>query len=378
MMTAATRPRTRMRTRLRLRALVLVSLFLPVFLLTACAGVNINDFKGLGNLGGGGSAPTATPTLLDVVNVAATPTTLATPTTPATPATPTTADLRFILSGDTRLNSYVPYFYTKRPAAHRIGTADQWRDASGVRIIYVNGHAYNHPAIQAQDGLWALGTYTTTHSAAALTLAEKEGKRLIATHVLSDGAWWEPYRYDFTLYADPRDVARAPWYSGLAQAQTLDLFTRLYAVTHEAVWASAARNIFASFLVLQHAGSPWITRVDAHGYLWIEEYPTPRADDDTVNGLMFAALGLASYILAFQDARALRLFDGATATIYYALARIRRPGGMMRYSLSRANLAGPFHSIVEALCRNLASLAGDKRFALWAARFQHDYPTRYP
>lgn len=303
--------------------------------------------------------------------------TAATATATITAPTPTLPS-GFRLSGDTTLNPVAPYFYAVRPAAHRIGAPEQWRDASGVRIFYVNGTAYNHPAIQAQDGLWALGDYYATSNPASLALAEKEGQRLIATHQLINGAWWEPYRYPFALYGDPHDVDEPPWYSGLTQGQVLDLFSRLYALTHAPRWAAAARGVFASFLAPQRAHAPWVSRVDSRGYLWLEEYPTPHADDDTVNGLMFAALGLASYDLVFQDARALRLFDGALATTLYALSLIRRPGRMMLYSLLRRTPAGPFHAIVVALCRNLAELTSDQRFSVWARRFQADYPTTYP
>jgi hypothetical protein len=87
---------------------------------------------------------------------------------------------------------------------------------------------------------------------------------------------------------------QAPWYSGLAQGFALSLFTRLYELTGDDVYKTAAQTTFASFLVAGPLQSPWVADVDSGGHLWLQTYPGSTSAC-VCNGHMVATLALYDY-----------------------------------------------------------------------------------
>ena len=70
-----------------------------------------------------------------------------------------------------------------------------------------------------------------------------------------------------------------------------------------------------------------MANVDASGYLWLQEYPA-SSPDYTLNGFMFASIGLYDHYRATGDRRALELFKGAATTVaHYAHLGIAGPAG---------------------------------------------------
>jgi hypothetical protein len=256
------------------------------------------------------------------------------------------------------------------------------RDDSGVRLYIVNGKAYQDPVAQAQDGLAALVSYAAHKETSDLILAEKEAERLITDHVTNAAtgdAWWFPYPFNFPEYGDVHDTAVAPWYSGMAQGEALDLFTRLYIWTGNKQWISAASHTFASFLYpLQTdeavTARPWSVQVDSNGYLWVEEYPTPNAQDDTINGFGFALFGLIDYARLSGDARALQLADAGLTTFLYGVSLVRHPGHVSSYSVSHpaAHFTG-YHVVVTLELTLFGAVTGDAQFTTLANAFYQDY-----
>ena len=97
-------------------------------------------------------------------------------------------------------------------------------DANGVRKFVLNGKTYDHPQGQAALGLSMLDGYRVTKNQKYLDIALANASRLVATKVVdttvvSDGAWFFPYRFDFALHRYPAFTMKAPWYSGMAQGQ---------------------------------------------------------------------------------------------------------------------------------------------------------------
>lgn len=257
------------------------------------------------------------------------------------------------------------------------------RDSTGVRMVARNGVLYNAPVMQAQDGLGALLVYVANKNKTYLKLAEKEGQRLIDTHMTNPAtgdAWWFAYPFNYALYQDPQDTTIAPWYSGMAQGEAVYLFTRLYEITHNSTWKNAALHAFDALLYPYKAGEsptarPWGSAVDSNGYFWIEEWTTPKPFDDTLNGFGFALYGVIEYEREFHDARALRMADAALTTYLYAAQIARHPGGPSSYRLSHPlkRYTG-YHHIVTAQLQTFGYVTGDAQFTTLAQEFHQDYP----
>lgn len=374
--------------RYSIAAVMQAVLVIPFVILIGC-GLSL-DRLGRGASGISGTSRSIAngelPSTATAVTTVTTSSTCSTPTAVATPLARTTPTMwQGALAGLTF--KIFPYALGKWPNARgpyatSPGSFDGLRDANGVRVVLVNGRIYQHPVAQAEDGLGAL-------AAGNLALTEKEATRLIKTHTANIatggplGARWYPYPFDFPEYGEVSDTARAPWYSGMAQGQALDLFTRLYAATGRTKWRHAAENTFASFLFPLHPGEsplkrPWVWRVDASGYLWIEEYPTPRADNNTINGFGFALFGLIDYARIIGhpegDERATVLAQAGLVTYLHATARARHPGGISSYSLSHLwDRLSHYHIIVTQQLWLFAAVTGYATFAVRARAFYSDY-----
>lgn len=252
-------------------------------------------------------------------------------------------------------------------------------DAAGVRMFEVSGRLYDHPVIQAQWGLMTLEAHRRSGSPGLLATARAQADRLIERRVGVRRAWFFPYRFDFVLAARHGYVERAPWYSGMAQGEALSLFSQLASLpgipaSDRRRYRAAATASFRSLLVRPRRGVPWVSMVDAAGYLWLQEYPHEpvAASDYTFNGHVFALLGLYDYHRLTGSRLAARLFDGAATTARHYAAVIRRPGSLSSYCVPHDVFREHYHQIHIELLQQLNWLTGERAFARWAARFAGD------
>lgn len=257
-------------------------------------------------------------------------------------------------------------------------------DANGVRKFILNGRTYDHPQGQAALGLSMLDGYRVTKNQKYLDIALANASRLVATKVVdttvvSDGAWFFPYRFDFALHRYPAFTMKAPWYSGMAQGQALGLFSRLAAVTGDAQWRTAADRTFASFLIAKRSTGPWISEPDPDGHLWIEEYAAPTGkppSDRTFNGHNFAVSGLYDYWQLSKDDRAGKLADGAMTASLAHMPQIRQAAWLSHYCLAHPEITSSgYHAIHVGQLLWFHQFTGDYRFARWADTLMADYPT---
>jgi hypothetical protein len=168
-----------------------------------------------------------------------------------------------------------------------------------------------------------------------------------------------------------------PWYSGMAQGMTLSLFTRLHEVTGDSKWSTVADQIFHSLELNRSGTQPWVTFVDANGYLWFEEYaknPPARV----LNGHVFATFGMWDYARATRSAAAAALFDAAATTVAHYLPQFRRPGAPSAYALRIPVQDPKYHGIHVQLLAMLARLTGAPAFADWSEKFREDFSLPRP
>ncbi|MDA8436321.1 MAG: D-glucuronyl C5-epimerase family protein [Actinomycetales bacterium] len=252
-------------------------------------------------------------------------------------------------------------------------------DASGVRMYLVGGVQHNHPVAQAQYGLRLLDSYRLTGDAAYLTLAVAQAQRIISLRVVSNGAWFYPYDYAFALHQDPtKGLMRAPWFSAMAQGEALSLFTRLFEVTGDTAYRSAADLTFRSFLARPSATRPWVVHVDAARNLWLDEFPHyPAAGSDfTLNGHVFASYGLYDYYVLTHDLRARQLWDGALHTVSVIVpTRIRNPGWISNYCVAHGHPSPRYHAVHVGQLLELHAMTGSIVFARLADLLAADYPS---
>ncbi len=251
------------------------------------------------------------------------------------------------------------------------------RDATGVAMHRVNGRLYDHPVIQAQDALAALNNYRLTRKAAYLNRAVLDGQRLIGRRVVSDSAWYYPYRYDFALHGGS-DVMRAPWFSAMAQGQALSAFVRLNRVTGAQKWRDAANATFNSFRNAPVRGRPSTVRIDTVHNLWLEEYPhwPPTASDRTFNGHVFAVFGLYDYLRLTGDPAAVDLWNGGLNTARWHIQyRYRNTGFLSSYCLRHPSvLSTKYHGIHWHQMVSLHASTGDAGWSRIADALRADYP----
>ena len=249
-------------------------------------------------------------------------------------------------------------------------------DAKGVRM-WLNAKdnkVYNHPVAQAQYGLGLLESYRITGDKTYLDRAKAQAQRLVDTKVVRSNAWFYPYRFAFQLHGN-KEIYNPPWYSMMGQGQALSLFSRLFQVTEEAAWKTAADNTFKSYLLQPVAGQPWGVYV-VNNHLLFEEYPLPNkiGGDRTYNGHTFAIYGLYDYWVLTKDADAKLLIQGGITTTRDWNASYRSSGWRSKYCLTHGTDSGHYHDVHMGQFAELYAITGDKFFAQAADTYYGDFP----
>ena len=247
-------------------------------------------------------------------------------------------------------------------------------DAKGVRMYLRDGRLYNHPVAQAQYGLTLLESYRITGNIAYLDRARQHAQRLWDTRVVRSNAWFYPYPFTFQLHGN-KEIYRPPWYSMMAQGQVLSFFVRIYQVTGNANWATAAHNTFNSFRLAPAAGKPWGVYV-VNNHLLFEEYPDPVRirGDRTYNGHTFAAFGLYDYWVWTRNDDALLLLQGAMTTTRDWNASYRSAGWRSKYCLTHGTDSGHYHDVHMGQFAQLYAICGDDYFAQFVDTYYADFP----
>jgi len=246
-------------------------------------------------------------------------------------------------------------------------------DSEGVSMYERNGTFYYHPVVLAQRGLELLASYEINADPEYLDLAARHANRLIAEADSIDGALYFPYEFDFALHGREDAVLPAPWYSAMAEGQSLSLFVRLYAEFEDEKYLDAAHKTYASFHRFRESGSePWTVMVDDDGFLWLEEYPTDEADHHAFNGHMFAIFGLYDYFQATGEG--LDELRGALTTVLHYFDRFRNPDGASFYELKYGVTDTKYHAIHIRQLKLLGDITNDVRFLEMADTLVCDLP----
>jgi hypothetical protein len=280
------------------------------------------------------------------------------------------------------------YFYA-RPFAVRILPADKlpyakglipvgppagaYLDADGIPRQLYDGKLVYKPAGLAQLGITYVEAYRRTNDPMHLEWASKIALKLDSLAVVSGTARYLPYRMTFPMHGNRLDLMRNPWYSGMAQGLQLSLLVRLFEVTGDAKYRDVSVPYWNSIRHLRSTGT-WVTWVE-RSYLWVEEYPQ-AAPEHTLNGFMFAIVGIYDYWRMTSDPVALRYVRGTLTTLRAYILRYRNPGGPADYCLKHGKPQGKYHDVVTKQLRQMALISGDSYFTSVANLFAQDYVYR--
>lgn len=247
-------------------------------------------------------------------------------------------------------------------------------DAEGIRQYRAaDGRLYDHPVNTAQEILRLLDSFSSGGGSAYLAAAMRNADRLLAIAVEVDGAIYFPYLFDFALGGNPNDLMVAPCYSAMAEGQALSSFVRLFQVTGDERWKTAAERTFATFTRPRSDDGPWTVFVDAAGYLWFEEY-AKNPPMQVLNGHIFALFGVFEYFELTESPTALEVLRGGLTTVKHYAEAFRNPGSVSAYDL-RVRFQNPkYHAIHVKQLRLLARITGDGVFDAFADEFQADSP----
>lgn len=244
-------------------------------------------------------------------------------------------------------------------------------DSDGVIVFEMGGERYYHPVQIAQKGLAFVHQYRLRGDSVWLDHAQRFARRLLLEADTVQGGLYYPYRYDFDLHGIPGETERAVWYSGMAQSQVLSLLVRLYEITADRTWLDAAGATAKTLVQLRGANETWVSRVDADGYYWIEEYPM---DDParTLNGFMFATLGAYDYWRLTGDADMERAILASLATVRHYMPEFRVPGAISRYCLKHGQQLLYYHGVHIEQLRYMEQISGDPYFGAMADSLASD------
>ncbi len=149
------------------------------------------------------------------------------------------------------------------------------------------------------------------------------------------------YPFDFAYSANPSVPAlKAPWYSGLAQANILTVTSLMEDLTGDPVWRRYGKETFEAFMVPTSKGG--FTARDK-GFLWFEEYPTTPGTS-VLNGHLEALIGLTWWGQNMAEPRAAALVDEAVEDLPPILeaSEVEVQAGLLTsYDLLRGYPAAP-------------------------------------
>ena len=264
----------------------------------------------------------------------------------------------------------LPYTYER---IYSLNTGDPV-DSCGVIMFGYNSKNYYHPVQLAQKANVFIDSYKISGNTEYIEKAALFASKLLEISLEINETIFFPYPFDYPMHGNEADKMIAPWYSGMAQGQTLSAFVRLYQATGESHYLTAAHKIFNSYSCFFASNKPWIAFIDDEHYYWIEEYPNDQQPDHTLNGFIFAIYGLYDDYFATQNSECKKLFQASITTIYKNIEKFRNEGDISAYCLKHRIKSNKYHHVYMDQLNMLYKMTGEKYFQTMAELFLNDHP----
>lgn len=234
-----------------------------------------------------------------------------------------------------KIPQYYMCFYSK-------ANYSEITDDNGVPMLNYHGSIglqYNPIAI-AQYGLGNINLFLDTNEQRYYLNAEKVAEWFLnnlRNNKKGVAVWMHDFDFDYAR------LLKAPWYSGLAQGQILSFFIRMYLLSNNEKYRSAAIAAFKPLNMMIEEGG--CLSVDENKHLWIEEYIT-EPSMHILNGFIWALWGVYDYAVLFENTEARELYSKLLTSLERRLNSFDC-GFWSLYDLSGhrflKNLASPFY-----------------------------------
>lgn len=230
-----------------------------------------------------------------------------------------------------------------------------------------------HPVGLSHRCFLFIGTYYHTQDTIHLRRAEKYARKLMeVSNYIGDTAL-VPYMFDYRVHGLEDAELLAPWYSGMAQGEFLEVLVRLYEFTEDPEYLEFAHKIFNSFLRLKNDNKDWVVRIDSLGYYWIEEYPHNYNPGQTLNGFIAAVIGIYDYYRISNDENAKIIYNLCLTTLKHYIPQFRRENLASYYCLGHNHLAQEsYHNFHIRLFDNLYLFTDDIFFKEMSELYKAD------
>jgi heparosan-N-sulfate-glucuronate 5-epimerase len=160
----------------------------------------------------------------------------------------------------------------------------------------------------------------------------------------------------------PQYQLKAPWQSGMAQAQALGILARAYNITHEIKYLNTSKMLLNSFFVEVKDGG--VTYKSPTNGWWYEEYAADNHDrviSRALNGMIFSVLGIYDYYKYTKDPEAKYLFDKGILALKNNLALYDNNGDSF-YDILKTPANQNYHKTHVKLLQQLYDITGESTF----------------
>ncbi|MEO0247536.1 MAG: D-glucuronyl C5-epimerase family protein [candidate division WOR-3 bacterium] len=248
-------------------------------------------------------------------------------------------------------------------------------DAEGVPLFLnpQDGKYYYNPVLVAIKGMQYLNSYYITGDIRYVLKVKTWVRKLLEIAYKIDNSCFFPYQFTIRPHGTNTDTLFAPWFSGMARGQVLELVVRLFNFTQDSSYLIIAEKIFNSIKNASKNNYPWVSFVDADGYLWIEEYPLDGGPDYVLNGFIHAVQGVYEYWLLTRNKEVELYLNGCLTTLEDKLHLFRNPGGPSFYCLRHHHIDPLYHKHHIYLIQYLYKMTGNNFFKNFADTLAADY-----
>lgn len=185
-------------------------------------------------------------------------------------------------------------------------------DDKGVKRNEVQGEMIYHPSNIAYLGLNEYSKYLTTKDEASLTIAKNQAEYIL-THI---DPQTNLITYSFDFVPSGTNGVKAPWGSAISQGQSISLMVRLYNLTKDQKYLTAAQTLMKPFYTSVANGG--LQSKFQNTYTVLEEYPT-NPPSYVLNGFIFGIVGVYDYATITGDEQAKALYEDCKKSLVYML-----------------------------------------------------------
>ncbi len=246
-------------------------------------------------------------------------------------------------------------------------------DQDSIELFDYANDLHYHPVNLSHRCFSFIGTYFHTQDQKYLQRAEKYASKLLSLCDTVGDRIYAPYTFSFNVHGNPNLHLEAPWYSGMAQGELLEVAIRLYELTGKEEYLQYSDKLFNSFLALKNENEIWTVRIDSLGYYWIEEYPHDLFPGQTLNGYIASLVGIYDYYRVTKKPEAKLIYDLSLTTLKHYFSDFRRENQTSFYCLGHYHLATEgYHNFHITLLGYLYNFTNDEFFLTMKNLFEQD------